>query len=514
VAEGEQEDFRKFFNVGPGGFTASFAQGAWERLSRGKKVLFHDRPGSPEAAIQAAADAGRVHSAEDVRRIIDSHYAARAAALAEAREALAALPDDAAHALDPEPGAEALPLPEVPVTVPAPPELPAPDLLSEMLQGQGEFAGGVPAGTPAPEETSAAHPSAVPPPAAVLSPQELKYLEKFGGGHAAALLKALQEQGAVAGPFAPPPLPTPPAGDTPLAPLATPPALAPPLPPPPVPTPSPATPGPTRGLPAPGSLGPARERGTPPAVAWRELAGLAEGPPVGPTGDVDPGGAAPAQGNIPWDVLAGLSHEVSEKTPWDVVAGLAEGPAAEELAREADRKTEAARTPARVSPFRHPLQYLGQAGQRFVEETLGFDLGLGGDEPPGSEAAEPGPLAGIPRAPAFGAGPGEAASAEPVGAGGAGGASLVPLLERIAAGVERLVEIMGQAQEAGGASFGGRPGRAGPGDDFGYDDDPETPASPSEDLEALFRPGKTQDAFGRPEPEAPKRQRRAAAEEV
>jgi hypothetical protein len=492
-------EIKAIFDVGAGGITASFAEAVWKSISQGKKVLFYDLPGSLEAAIQAAADAGRVHGPEDVRRVVGAHYAARAAALPQARESLAALPDDAAHALDPEPGAEAPPLPEVPAAAPAPPELPAPDLLSEILQGQ---------------ETSAAHPSAIPPPAAVLSPQELKYLEKFGGGHAAALLKALQEQGAVAGPFAPPPLPTPPAGDTPLAPLATPPALAPPLPPPPVPTPSPATPGPTRGLPAPGSLGPARERGTPPAVAWRELAGLAEGPPVGPTGDVDPGGAAPAQGNIPWDVLAGLSHEVSEKTPWDVVAGLAEGPAAEELAREADRKTEAARTPARVSPFRHPLQYLGQAGQRFVEETLGFDLGLGGDEPPGSEAAEPGLLAGIPRAPAFGAGPGDVASAEPVGAGGAGGASLVPLLERIAAGVERLVEIMGQAQEAGGASFGGRPGRAGPGDDFGYDDDPETPASPSEDLEALFRPGKTQDAFGRPEPEAPKRQRRAAAEEV
>lgn len=397
----------------------------------------------------------------------------KAAALNESREALRALPEEAAHALDPEPGPA-----EVPAAAPPPPpDLPVPDLPPADEPARTPYLDQEP--LPAAEGLPAADPSA----------EDFRHLTEMAGGQAGALalLKLLQGQGAAT---APPTLPP-----------AAPEAAAPPGPPTsasetspftlPLPQP-PAAPPP--GAPRPFALPPPEVPGT--------------GAPAGQAPEVTPPsfGAAPGPAGVhPAPAAEPVPGFEAPPLAWPV-----QGP--EDLAEAA--ALAAPETPG-AAPDRQPpppWPVLGEAdlaGESFgrpeLPETEGV-LGAAGQRGPD-------PFAGLFRP----AGPEADFSGEGFGVpqpAGGGGGDLVGLLTRIAEGVEKLIEVMGQAQEAGGASFGGRPGRAGPGDDFGYDDDPETPASPSEDLEALFRPGKTQDAFGRPEPEAPKRQRRAAAEEL
>jgi hypothetical protein len=92
------------------------------------------------------------------------------------------------------------------------------------------------------------------------------------------------------------------------------------------------------------------------------------------------------------------------------------------------------------------------------------------------------------------------------GGEGAGGAGMMEVLVRIAEGVERLIEAVGELADNGGGADG--PGRVGGVRDYGWEggEEDETPASPSVDLSGLPRPGRTRDAYGHPRAESPKRQ--------
>jgi hypothetical protein len=436
------------------------------------------------------------------------------AALAESSEALRALPDDAAHALDPEPGGEEA------ASVPPAPE-PTPPLVSPGLDDdryarhiwdrilgakgirgadrpgsleeglaagvmQGRFtserdvrrfidefrpgqAAPAPAPAPAPEVPAFTLPlpEAPPPepPAAAEAPPE----------PAAESLAVAPPPAAGYEPFAPAPLaepPVPPAG-APLAPPTLPPAAPGPLAPPPdaalagpsplvltlpdVPVAAPPAPGPG-GFPPAAAAGPA-----PGGVPWDVIAGL---------GRTFTEEGEPLSQEVPRDVLEGLSREVSEVIPRDVLAGLAK--TAEEAAEEEAGAT--AGPPklkprdARDSPFGgDPFSYAGRVLGRGLDELLGS----GGDY---------GPQGG-----------GETA----------GGGGMMEVLVRIAEGVERLIEVVGEARDTGGGPLG--PGSVEPTRDFGYGDDDETPASPSVYSDDLFRPGKSRDATGHPKAGTSKR---------
>jgi hypothetical protein len=417
-------------------------------------------------------------------------------ALAEVREELLALPDDAAHALDPGPARAPHDLPPG-----APP--PPPFVLPEHLAGKPDAAlrgaqdaalaagltpeqasaagraaaeyvlahgtspetvhkrellrgteGGLPpdevvrlareAGDraaaareaartqspPAGESPRTPAPSTTPagPPAAALSPRELKDLEKLAGGTAAggALLKLLQEQGAVAGPG--------------VSPFAT------PLPEVPV-----TAPGPGEGA----------------GVAPVPAPGPAPGFPEPPETQESPG-----PGGVPWETLAGLAREApSKEVPWRTVAGLGEGPAVPEGGQEQEPEVPAVQFA--------PMQRGG--------------LGEAALSPFGGLAAEFwGKFLGAPGGAGFGGGGGEG--------GGEGGGGMIALLERIASSLDRLIDIV---QAGGGNGF---PGVNRGGQDFGgwdvpaYDDEDDgyTAASPSVHLDHLERPGKSRDASARP----------------
>lgn len=435
--------FKKFFDIGPGGVTETYVQAAWGRLSQGKKVLFHDLPGSLEAAIQAAADAGRVHGPEDVRHVVRAHYAARAAALPQAREALAALPGEAAHALDPEPGPGPT---DVSPGVPPPP----PFVLPEHLAGKPDAAlraaqDAALASGLAPHEANAAGRAAAEyvlahgtSPETVhkrellrgteagLPPEEVVRLAREAGNRAAAAREAARQQppaAAEAPPFALPlPPETPPAGGD-----------------------------PPWWDPALGEvLGAEPESPTP--RWWDPFLGEVVEPGT-PTGR-PPAPAAPGAGQLA-EAAALAEAEEAEG------AGEPPGPAIRP-GREATER------PARPGGFGEAaLSPFGGLAAEFWGNLLG---------PPGGAGFAEG------------------------GAGGGGGGSMVALLERIATSLDRLIDIV---QAGGGNGFSGvnRGGQDfGGWDQPGYDDEDDgyTAASPSVHLDHLERPGKSSDASARP----------------
>jgi hypothetical protein len=423
VAGPDPGDIQNLF--GGGGFTASYAQSVWDSVSRGKRILFSERAGSVEAALQKAAEEGKLGGVDDVVRLIhDFNYAkaapGRAAALpggAAARAEAAGLSGEEVPRLAREAGERAfgLPLPETPPASPEPPFALPPELPSPEPPAPPSYPG-PPAAAPAGLPSAATPPG---PPAVVTVPP------------------APQAVPAEPAPFALP-LPESPAAD----------------------------PGPGGGVPP----------------WWDPLAGAVVGaepdPPTPRWWDpvlgevVEPGAAretpaAPAQAAAPppWPVLG--AEDLAD------AAGLAEGEEevrAEEPRASAGAPPGEARRGRRDSPFGgDPFSYAGRVLGRGLDELLG---------PGGDYGAQGG---------------GEAA----------GGAGMMEVLVRIAEGVERLIEVVGESRGDGGPPG---PGSVEGTRDFGYDDDAETPASPSVDLWGMPRPGKSRDAAGHPRAEAPKRQ--------
>jgi hypothetical protein len=429
-------------------------------------------------------------------------------ALAEVREDLLALPDDAAHALDPEPGQA--PGAGVPPGVPPPP----PFVLPEHLAGKPDAAlrqaqdAALAAGL-TPEQANAAGRAAAEyvlahgtSPETVhkrellrgteggLPPDEVVRLAREAGDRAAAAREAARTQSPPAGESPRTPYLDPAPSTTPAGPPAA--ALSPrelkdleklaggtaaggallkllqeqgavagpgvspfatPLPEVPVTAPGPGegagvapvpAPGPAPGFPEPPET---QESPGPGGVPWETLAGLAREAPEGPSRQA------------PWDVVAGLGE--AEPEPYEDLSGLGGLPRGEKVS-------------TRDSPFGgDPFSYAGRVLGRGLDELLG----PGGDYGPqgGGETAD--------------------------------GGGMMEVLVRIAEGVQRLVDLAEQQQEAGGASGGWGPARAGGfagaegvGEDY-------TAASPSIDTFNLSRPGQELDAAGRPLPERPKRQR-------